>query len=71
MTDNLPAPMVMIELSVCGCKSECSTNRCKCRKNGLPCMDTCKCKGCENTGDDNDADGNDLKVEPDSDEDFE
>ena len=33
--DDLPAPLALIELSVCACKSDCSTNRCKCRKKQL------------------------------------
>ena len=44
LTHDLPAPLALIELSVCACKSDCSTNRCKCRKNGFVCTDMCKCK---------------------------
>ena len=48
MTDELPAPLALIELSVCGCKTKCTTRRCKCFKNKLPCTDMCKCVDCEN-----------------------
>ena len=48
MTDNLPAPIAMIELSMCSCKTNCNTMRCKCRKNYLLCTDMCKCIHCEN-----------------------
>ena len=50
MTDCLPTPMALIELSVCGCKSNCKTNRCKCKKNHLTCTDMCKCINCDNSG---------------------
>ena len=39
MTDDLPAPLALIELGSCNCKTECSTNRCKCRKNNFSCTD--------------------------------
>ena len=63
MTDNLPAPLAMIELSVCSYKSDFCTNRCKCRKNNLPCTDMCKCRR-ENT----DKDAN-IELETDDDDD--
>lgn len=74
MTDNLPAPMAMIELSVCGCKSNCQNNRCKCRKNRLPCTDMCKCTGCTNSTEDGEDDefgesDNDLNTGSDDDDD--
>ena len=53
MTDELPAPLALIELSVCGCKTTCNSNRCKCFKNKLNCTDMCKCTNCENDGVDN------------------
>lgn len=56
MTGNLPAPLALIELSVCKCKSNCSTKRCKCFKNDLVCTDMCKCSSCENDGNRDDAD---------------
>ena len=36
------------------CKSDCSTKRCKCNKNGLICTDMCKCLNCKNNNDEND-----------------
>lgn len=48
MTDNLPAPSALIEMVSCACKSNCTTNRCQCRKNSLNCTDMCKCEDCEN-----------------------
>lgn len=64
MTDNLPAPLATIELSVCGCKSDCSTNRCRCAKHDLPCTDMCKCNECLNTGDKDEE----IELESDDDE---
>ena len=44
-----PAPESIIELTVCGCKTCCNSNRCKCLKNGrLKCTEMCKCENCEN-----------------------
>jgi len=48
MTDELPAPSALIELSVCSCKTKCINNRCKCRKNDLQCTDMCRCTDCDN-----------------------
>ena len=48
LTDNLLAPLVLIELSACGCKTGCKTNCCKCRKSGVTCTDMCNCAQCEN-----------------------
>lgn len=48
MTDKLPAPVALIELSVCSCTTKCVNNRCKCRKNKLQCTDMCKCIDCDN-----------------------
>ena len=40
---------MMIELSVCDCKSNCIFNRCLCHKNNFSCTDDmCKCNDCEN-----------------------
>ena len=50
--NELPAPLALIELSLCSCKTNCYSNRCKCRKNRLICTDMCKCVGCENEDDD-------------------
>jgi hypothetical protein len=40
------------ELDRCGCKSQCNTMRCRCRRNMLPCtLNCCKCaETCSNTG---------------------
>lgn len=44
MTPLQPAPDAVLHLVKCGCSRErCSTNRCKCRKAGLPCTDLCSC----------------------------
>ena len=56
MTDELPAPVALIELSVCSCKTNCVTNRCKCRKNNLQCTDMCKCMDCDNDGSEEQSD---------------
>ena len=49
MTDQLPAPKVTIEMSLCRCeKSDCNSRRCVCRKNGLVCTEMCGCIGCKN-----------------------
>jgi len=39
------------DLDVCGCKTECATLRCSCRRNDLPCIRACKeCHGnCNNS----------------------
>lgn len=46
----LPAPREILELVSCRCKSEqsCSTGRCSCMRNGLPCTDCCGCIDCAN-----------------------
>ena len=53
MEDELPAPIALVELSVCTCKTKCvgvekMWKRCKCRKNKLQCTDMCKCINCAN-----------------------
>ena len=48
LTVNLPAPVALIKLSACGCKTGCKTNHCKCMKNGFTCTDMCKCAQYEN-----------------------
>ena len=67
MTNNLPAPLSLLELSSCSCKGNCSSNRCKCKKNGFVCTDMCKCVGCIN--DTNDGDEKDVLAESDLEED--
>ena len=50
MTDDLPAPTGLIELSTCTCKTGCSSGRCTCKKNNLLCTEMCKCSdACENS----------------------
>ena len=53
MTDELPAPIALIELRVCACKTkfvgvEKMQKICKCRKNKLQGTDMCKCINCAN-----------------------
>ena len=36
------APEDLLKIIRCGCKGDCNTNRCVCRKNGLMCSDVCK-----------------------------
>ena len=60
LTDELPAPLALIELSVCSCKTKCITSKCKCGKNALQCADMCKCVDCEND-DVHDASDNELE----------
>ena len=68
MTDNLPAPLALIELS--GCKSKCTSNRCKCFKNNLICTDMCKCEPCENKEEhhDDNEEGTDFEIDDSSDD---
>jgi len=48
MNDDLPAPTGLIELSMCSCKSNCSNDRCTCRRNKLVCTEMCRCcNACE------------------------
>ena len=44
----LPAPKAIIELVKCGCHGDCSSNRCSCKNEGLPCTSLCKCYDCAN-----------------------
>ena len=52
MTDDLPAPAGLIELSICSCKTGCSSGRCTCKKNVmkncyvLKCSHTCENSNC-------------------------
>ena len=51
MTDQLPAPVGLIELCMCSCKGICDTARCSCHKNKLVCTEMCKCSNeCINDG---------------------
>ena len=46
MTDLAPAPQSLLQLMRCNCSQDCSTRRCSCRKNDLPCNPSCgQCKG--------------------------
>ena len=46
-----PAPQELVEIISCGCKSadSCTTARCSCFKNSLPCTDCCGCLECGNS----------------------
>ena len=48
LTNEPPAPEVVTEISLCKCKTGCSTMRCTCKKNSLTCTEMCLCTGCEN-----------------------
>ena len=43
-----PAPDVIVEMSLCRCKTPCNTMRCVCKKVGLICTEMCFCENCEN-----------------------
>ena len=38
-----PAPAAPLALTECGCKGNCGSNRCKCKKVNLCCTESCKC----------------------------
>ena len=42
-TDALPAPKAIIELVRCNCKTNCTSARCSCKMNDLPCTELCCC----------------------------
>jgi hypothetical protein len=72
MTDDLPAPVGLVELSMCSCKGSCQTNRCSCYKSGWVCTGMCKCLDvCENyeKEDDNDWFLSDSDDDDDNDDD--
>lgn len=50
MTDEQPAPLALVELSVCNCTTLCNNNRWKCYKNNLPCTKLCKYIDSQNKG---------------------
>ena len=53
-TKVLPAPQAIFELIRCQCKTNCSTQRCSCRRNNLPCTELCLCNiECANDEDSN------------------
>ena len=43
MTCLPPAPEAIIELVKCGCKTQCASNRCQCRRAELQCTGLCSC----------------------------
>jgi len=46
MTEMKPAPDYLLDAIHCGCKADCSTQRCSCRKYNLECSSACsECKG--------------------------
>ena len=46
MTNLKPAPHYLLESIFCGCKTDCNSRRCSCRKYGLECSLACNsCKG--------------------------
>ena len=48
-TDVPPAPKAITEMARCQCKGNCTSNRCSCKSNNLPCTDLCMCNThCEN-----------------------
>ena len=50
--DQLPAPLSVLEYISCRCTDNCSSGRCSCCANGLPCTDACMCDNkCENQRD--------------------
>ena len=44
-----PAPPAVLNLTFCGCKTDCRYNQCCCKKNGMKCTGICTCsKDCKN-----------------------
>jgi len=43
-----PGPKAVLELVKCGCHGSCVITSCACLRNGLFCMDICKCTDCSN-----------------------
>ena len=51
-TDDLPAPKAIIEMVICHCKGNCSSQRCGCRSHNLACTELCLCcTECQNDDD--------------------
>ena len=48
LTDLPPAPDVIVEMSLCHCKTPCNTNRCVSKKVELKCTEMCFCQNCKN-----------------------
>ena len=62
LTNIEAAPKDLLQIIKGGCKGDCDSQRCTCRKNGIPCSFACKnCKGttCRN------AEVDDILVEDD------
>ena len=70
-----PAPTALLELISCRCVTGCSTQRCSCKTNNLPCTFVCGCKNCANKSprDDSedeqplingDEEGDDIPLDP-------
>ena len=66
------APEALMELVICGCIGQCSSNHCTCRRNGLSCSNSCQCGDscenpynyqCEEEGDDDDDDDDDASAD--------
>lgn len=38
-----PAPQSILDRMQCGCKTSCSTNRCRCKRRQIPCSELCDC----------------------------
>ena len=52
LSDKPAAPSALLELVRCGCKGDCATRRCTCKKHGIDCSPMCtECKGvtCQNS----------------------
>ena len=60
-TEDLAAPSKMIELTMCGCSTNCLRNRCRCKKCNLVCMDIRRCCKCENQMADDSVDEEDYE----------
>ena len=68
-----PAPVAVLELLACKCKSKpCEAPRCTCVNNGLPCTDMCKHKAeaCTNKPVDDDPVEDDLLDDEEDDNDY-
>ena len=61
-----PAPNEMLELIKCGCKSDCATGHCSCRKNNLKCTPACSCEDCSNQECQSYFDDNDIDYDSDN-----
>ena len=51
MTDKAAAPENLLNMVHCNCKTSCRTQRCSCRRYGLPCMPacgSCQLENCDN-----------------------